>query len=221
MEREGEYLQRRREAFNSILRKILETTRVDCNKGCAYCCYGVTLWLRKVEAQTLVEFMNCLPLKERKRLAVRLREYEKTYREEAKRNGYAYEGPLDEEDLQLEKLSLIGGLAMNEVPCPFLREDSTCSVYDARPDMCRLMVSPSKELCKKDWENPLSLIWRKDIAPFVEEIRSRFRSQWSLHLLRLRREFPDLEADKMENKVAFIGYWIRFDPVRKVFKLRT
>ncbi len=30
-----------------------------------------------------------------------------------------------------------GELTMNNVPCPFLNEDNTCSIYEVRPETCR------------------------------------------------------------------------------------
>ncbi len=220
MSSEHSYVQERLKVREGILRTILEEVPVACSKGCVYCCYGVTLWLKRPEALVLVEYLNGLSLKERKRVAKKLKEYERIYRQEAQKVGYDPPSPLPETALNTEKLGLIGGLGMNDVPCPFLSEDRTCAVYEARPDMCRLMLFRDSEVCRADWEDPMRLIWQREIAPFVERIRERFASKWSLAVIKLQKKYPELDLKSLEEEVGFITHWIRFDPVKKLFRFR-
>ncbi|NPA40662.1 MAG: hypothetical protein GXO18_00095 [Aquificae bacterium] len=221
MEPKLEYAKERVRVLEKILKDVIEGVPVDCSKGCAYCCYGVTLWIKEPEAVLLVDYLNSLPLKERKEIAKRLKKYGRIYQEEARRVGYLPSSPIPEERLDVDRLGLIGGLGMNEVPCPFLKEDKSCSVYEARPGMCRLTLFRDKEVCRRDWENPLGFVWKNEIAPFIEEIRGRFYARWKLALVELGRRFPELDTESLEERVGFITYWLRFDPVKKVFKLKA
>ena len=213
------YARERASLLKEILEEVTEKIKVDCHKGCVYCCYGVTLWIKRAEALLLTDFLNSLPLKERKNLWDRIKKYARLYEEEARRVGYLPTHPIREEELDVEKLGVIGGLGMNEVPCPFLNESGECVVYEARPDMCRLMVYEDSSLCKKDWENPLAFVWKNEIAPFVEGVKKEFYARWKLRRAELADRFPDVDIDKMEEEVGFITHLIRFDPVKKVFKL--
>jgi len=219
MDFEKTYARERASLIEELLREIIENTKIDCHKGCVYCCYGVTLWIKRAEAVLLVDFLNRLPLRDRKEIWSNLKKYATLYEEEAKRVGYMPQSPVKEEKLDIEKLGVIGGLGMNEVPCPFLKESGECRVYEARPDMCRLMVYKDSSLCKRDWESPLSFVWKNEIAPFVEGIREKFHSRWMLRKASLSEKFPEIDIASMEDEVGFITHLVRFDPVKKIFKL--
>lgn len=220
MPSESEYAEERSRLFEETLKKATEGVKIDCRRGCTYCCYGVTLWIKRVEAVLMVDFLNRLPLKERKEIWHRIKNYAKLYEEEAKRVGYVPGFPIKEEDLDIEKLGVIGGLGMNEVPCPFLEEcTGVCLIYEARPDMCRLMLYENSSVCKRDWENPLGFLWKREIAPFMDDIKARFFPRWKLKRGELSKKFPSLEQEKLEGEVGFVTHFIRFDPVRKVFKV--
>jgi len=217
-----EYAKERRRLFDLVLREVTRGMRTGCTKGCTYCCYGVTLWIRRVEALSILELLNRLPIRERKEIAGRLRAYGRVYREEARRAGYDPPSPLTEDALDVGKLELIGGLGMNEIPCPFLNTAAgECSIYEVRPDMCRLMAYSDAELCRRDWENPLGFLWKREIAPFVESLRESFLPRWRLKLLELQKSFPDVDPSRWEGDIGFLTYWIRFDPVRKRFTDRV
>ncbi len=216
-----EYVKERARLMDLVLGEVTEELSVGCSRGCAYCCYGVTLWIRRSEALLILDFLNRLPLRKRKVFRDRLRAYERVYREEAERVGYSPEPPLREGELDLGKLELIGGLGMNEVPCPFLEESGECGIYAVRPDMCRIMAYRDAEACRRDWENPLSLVWKSEIAPFVEEIREKFYSRWRLRLPELGRRFPGVDPDRWEGDIGFVTYWLRFDLVKKRFSDRV
>ncbi|WP_457601145.1 YkgJ family cysteine cluster protein [Hydrogenivirga sp.] len=217
---ESEYSKRRAELVDKLLGELRTEFRIACGRGCVYCCYGVTLWIKRAEAVLLINFLNSLPLKERKALWRKIKDYAKLYEEEARRVGYTPSSPLREEDLDTDRLGVIGGLHMNEVPCPFLdTERGECLVYEARPDMCRLMLFEDREVCRRDWENPLSFVWQREIAPFLERVKSRFYPRWNMERAKLGREFPRVKTERLEEEVGFITHLIKFDPVKKVFKL--
>ncbi len=199
-----------------ILEEIKKDLSVACEKGCVYCCYGVTLWVRLSEARCIVSFANELPIKRRKELSNRLGRYHRIYKKESQQAGYTPEPVVKEGELDIEKLSMIGSLGMNEVPCPFLNTQSgECEIYEARPLMCRLTMSKDKELCKKDWENPISFTWKNEVEPFIDRIKQRFFPRWSIELTRIGADPEE------ETTMVFLPAIMRLDPLKKVFKLRA
>ena len=208
-------------AIDSVVEELASEIRIDCAKGCAYCCYGVPLWVRAVELYHLLDALNSLSIKERKTIARRLREYEREYEESARMQGYLPQSPIREEELDINRLGAICGLGMNEVPCPFLNsEDSSCMVYEARPSMCRLTLFSDREVCRKDWENPIAFIWKNEIEPFQRKLREKFLQRWKEHLKALQNEYPDLDISALERTFYFLPAHLSFDPVKKRFRLR-
>ncbi len=211
----------RAEIIDKIISDITSDLRIDCGEGCVYCCYGVPLWIRLVEAYHILHALNKLPIKERKEIASRLRVYRKEYEISAEREGYRPESPTYEERLDVERLGLVCGLGMNEIPCPFLSEEGRCKVYKARPSMCRLTLFSDRNVCRRDWENPLSFIWSREIAPFIEEVKGRFQKRWSAELKRLQEKYPDLDILRLEKEMIFLPYHLSLDPLKKTFKLKV
>ena len=221
MERLLSFARERAEAIDALISEITSGIRIDCGEGCAYCCYGVPLWVRMVELYHLFDALNRLPAKGRRKIATRLRNYEKEYSYLARIQGYLPESPLEDRVLDVERLGAICGLGMNEIPCPFLSEEKSCMVYEARPSMCRLTLFPDRRVCGKDWENPLAFIWKNEIAPFIERLREKFYPRWKMELDRLRRSYPDLDLSRLEREMVFLPKHFRFDPVRGAFRLRV
>jgi len=211
----------RAKLIDSILSEIAQDLKIDCGRGCTYCCYGVPLWVKTIEAIHLLEALNGLPLKDRKIAASRLRDYEKEYTRIAQMQGYTPRSPIQEEALDVEKLGLVCGLGMNETPCPFLWEDGSCRVYEARPSMCRLTLFHDREVCRRDWENPLAFVWKNEIAPFTEGIKRKFYRRWNSALRELQAKYPDLDLVRLESEILFLPRHLKFDPVKKVFRLRA
>ena len=221
MDRLLSFAEDRARVIDSIISEITSDLRLGCGKGCTYCCYGVPLWVRTVEAFHLLEALNKLPIKDRRVIASRLRRYEREYLEAAQAQGYMPESPVPEEALDVDKLGLICGLGMNEVPCPFLSEDGSCSVYEARPSMCRLTLFSDREVCRRDWENPLAFVWKSEIAPFIDRIKGEFHRRWNVELKKLQGIYPELNLSRLEGEMLFLPKHLRFDPVGKVFRLKA
>ncbi len=210
-----ELISERQRAVERVLAKTLSGEKLDCRRGCFYCCYGVTLWGTKLEVLHLVRELNRLDLKTRKAVSLRIKRYLKLYYEAYSHLGTDNPyGPAGREDLSAEVMGKIGTIYLNEEPCPFLEEKKgECRVYEARPLMCRLTVFTDSRVCKKDWENPLSGIWFREIRPFVDGVREKFFSSWKIEALRL-----GIKED--EDALYFIPAFIYFDPVRKRFRFR-
>lgn len=91
---------------------------LSCRAGCAGCCQ-VTLSVSAVEAQAIAEHLASLPPAERQRLRRRGRA--------ALRAEAAAESSVETE---------------RQRPCVMLRRDGTCSIYAARPLVCRSQGLP-------------------------------------------------------------------------------
>jgi len=220
MDRLLSFARERAKAIDSLISETAGSLKVDCGKGCTYCCYGVPLWVRGVEIYLLLDALNGLPVRQRKEIASRLKGYERDYRESASQQGYLVEGPLPEDQLDVDKLGLVCGLGMNEIPCPFLSEDGLCRIYDARPSMCRLTLFYDREVCRKDWENPIAFIWKNEIEPFQRKVKEEFLARWRWRVRELAKEYPDLDVESLEGTCYFVPRHLSFDPVKRVFKLR-
>ncbi len=216
------FADKRGKSMDALIAEISSKEKIDCGKGCAYCCYGVPLWVRAVELYHLLDALNSLSIRERRAIAKRLREYEREYRDSARVQGYLPESPAEEGSLDVERLGAICGLGMNDVPCPFLDlEDSSCMVYGARPSMCRLTLFSDREVCRKDWENPIAFIWKNEIEPFQRRLKEKFLKRWEESLKRLGSEYLELDVYALEKTLYFLPSHLSFDPVKKRFKLRA
>ncbi len=183
--------------LDRLIEDAVKEKRVACEKGCYFCCLGVVLLLSKAEITLLAEFLNSLPLKERKKLGSRFRKYVKVCVDTFKEvGGYSF-----------DKIPLVSSLYINELPCPFL-EEGECKVYPVRPAMCRLTLSENKQACEKDWKDPLSMTWSREVLPFIEEVKSRVFPRWSF------------SQEILEN-TSFIGDVLTYDPFKKIFLLRV
>ena len=218
-DRELAYALERAKILEELISSELEKRSVACHEGCPYCCYGVTLWITRAEALLISYYLNSLPLKKRKELYKRLKDYAKAYRKEARNFSLMEEGPVHKEELDTEALGKISALGLKDVPCPFLNAKAlSCEIYPARPDMCRFTVYSDDKVCKQDWEDPLRFLWRDKILPFIEEVKESLSPKLNLRLTMLRSRYGDLDLFSLEETVAFITRWIRFDPVRKSFR---
>lgn len=172
------YALERAKILEDLISSELEKRSIACHKGCPYCCYGVTLWITQAEALLISHYLNSLPLKKRKKLYKRLKDYVKAYREEARNFGLREERPVPKEKLDMETLGKVSALGLKDVPCPFLNTETlSCEIYPARPDMCRFTVYSDDKVCKQDWEDPLRFLWRDKILPFIEDRNRRNKGE--------------------------------------------
>lgn len=113
-----------KEIFVSQLKQVDgEEKKIDCKNGCYHCC-GLTVKVVTPELYVLLEFLIKTQSKnELKQIATKLEEYKIRF---------------DNCTARSEKLS---------VPCSFLVNGS-CSIYEARPFMCRAWNSTDVEKCK-------------------------------------------------------------------------
>ncbi len=221
MDRILSFARERAELIDLILSELTSEVKIDCGKGCTYCCYGVPLWVRGVEIFQILDALNNLTIKERREIASRLRDYHKDYLSSAGMQGYNPESPLREAELDIDKLGVVCGLGMNEVPCPFLNTgEGTCKIYYARPSMCRLTVFSDREVCRKDWENPIAFIWKNEIEPFQRNIKEKFFRRWRECLEELEEKYSDIGVRELEDTIYFLPVHLSFDPVKKRFKVR-
>ena len=210
-------LTRRRDA---LISEILKEFDIACGEGCAFCCYGVPLWVKLPEALLITEALNELPIKDRKSIHSRLRKYARAYEQGAKNVGYAPDSPIHESELDRDRVSLICGLEIKDIPCPLLGEESLCQVYGARPLMCRLTVFKDRNICEKDWREPLSFLWKNEIEPFIGRVKEEFFRKWSREERELRDIFSDLPLESLESLLFFLPSHLRFDPIKKSFKFK-
>jgi len=55
----------------------------------------------------------------------------------------------------------------------------------------------------------------------VDRLKERFFRSWRLKLSDLQRNYPELDFGKLEGEFLFLGEAIRFDPVKKIFKINV
>ncbi len=215
------YAQERLRRADALIDEITKEKEIACGKGCNFCCFGVPLWVKPPEALQIAHTLNKLPIRERKEIASRLSAYRREYREQSRSAGYEPASPIREEELNVEKLGIVCGLGMNDVPCPFLDQESgSCRVYEARPLMCRLTLYRDRGICEEDWKNPISFLWKKEISPFIEGIKTEFHKKWSAELRKMEENFPQLDIAYLEGYVLLLPEHLRFDPIRKSFRLK-
>jgi Fe-S-cluster containining protein len=105
------------ETFPISLQK--EGVNIDCQEGCAYCCYGWEVKGNIAEIIVLINSLNSLKLEIRKEIFQKIKEY-----------------PKNSQNLE-------------NIPCPLLDlENNLCMVYNSRPFVCRLYVSEDVKKCK-------------------------------------------------------------------------
>jgi Fe-S-cluster containining protein len=109
---------------------------LPCKRGCSDCCYGPfdisaadTLLLREGLALLPEEIRS--PIRSRgRKLLERLRQLEPEWG-----------APWDLREIETDRFDEITELLAEE-PCPLLSEEGSCSVYEHRPLICRVMGLP-------------------------------------------------------------------------------
>ena len=137
---------------------------VPCRKGCTSCCNHL-ICLSVPEAFRLMEEMNKMPSRQRKRIEQSCRTIVRKVEKRLPKTDYLSELTLAElSDYYLQLRELLGWYFKERIPCPLLC-DSLCTIYEQRPVVCREhMVIGSDSPCqvgcagqKDKIESPISI----------------------------------------------------------------
>jgi len=121
--------------INSLLESFIkrchqENRRVDCGKGCSWCCKQSVLIL-PYEALCMMNYLEeSVDAKSKKKIHMQISD----------KNRVTAHMKV-QEFLQFKS------------PCPMLNEDS-CMIYPARPMACRIYLSSDVESCRHEYHNP-------------------------------------------------------------------
>lgn len=115
-------------SFSACSDELVSGLKVECRKGCAWCCH------QNVEV-TIPEAIW---------IAV-----------ETGHSSDPRGAPIDRAAERWANLDDIARAKTGE-PCPFLREDHACSIYDIRPIACRAFLSPDAAGCRAAYEKAVT-----------------------------------------------------------------
>ncbi len=104
--------------------------KVECRKGCSWCCHQ-PIFATSHEILFIWEFMKLNFNKEEIKAVL-----------QSAFNNYQQRGKMDEQELLSSKM-----------PCPLMKHGS-CSIYPARPIVCRIYMSMSEASCKTFYNEP-------------------------------------------------------------------
>lgn len=114
---------------------LAANTRLDCKRGCSYCCH-YRVMVTATEAFVLAEAVQTrLEAGQRSQVTEKLR---------ANRAATARMTPSEHE--------------ATNIACAFLADDGTCGVYDVRPLACRKHHSAAVATCEKTFVDPSSTL---------------------------------------------------------------
>jgi Fe-S-cluster containining protein len=120
-----------------------DVSTLACRAGCMWCCY-YSVDVRAVEAFAILDFVERTFTPEQKARVF----------DEVRANSAALKDMNDIERMQ------------RNVKCPLLQE-GRCSIYAARPQMCRNYHATSAIGCQLSYENPADLDIDPEFAPYV------------------------------------------------------
>lgn len=126
-----------------------EGRTVSCKPGCAACCRQL-IPIPPAEAYAIRAMVDGLP--EPRRSAVRARFDDAARRIDAWEHGPSLAAPVWDDDHEHFRMLALAYYALG-IPCPFLDDAETCSIYSERPLVCRefLVTSPA-ENCERPGE---------------------------------------------------------------------
>ena len=167
--------------FQEIATNYLELSteplkgRVQCKEGCSNCCSHSPQSVEPFESLAL--YIHLRGREDFSSLIIKLFEREQSLNRIIDNSlVFTHEGNSNEEDF--EDLWLHKYFELN-IPCPFLKNNS-CSVYEHRPQTCRLFMSISEpQYCLPDAvhspENQSFLAYLPDEVEFqLEKLNSKF-----------------------------------------------
>jgi Fe-S-cluster containining protein len=120
--------------FDEEVSEFIKGKSLACEKNCSDCCKNVPLLISYPEIDYIVEELNKLNNVQKKNIAKNIKQLDKKYTVPA------------EQIKSMEDIQNSRAMQMN-YRCPFLLGDS-CSIYNARPMLCRGYMSTDKSLCK-------------------------------------------------------------------------
>ncbi len=135
-----------REARNSAYELDLELSSVEkvCREGCDHCCYQTT-WVNSWEAEEISRYVIEKMSDDTKSIVKNQMENWHKWFDSVSRKS-TRESPLTFYEVRQLDISA----AENHIPCPYLI-DNKCSIYKARPFMCRThIVKKSPEQCREE-----------------------------------------------------------------------
>ncbi len=108
-----------------------ENSRIDCKKSCNWCCYQSVLSVPH-EMYYLIRYLN------------------KHFDEPEREGFYTKLRQRNEQTIHLEEKDFLS----LKSACPFLSNNGTCSVYEARPLSCRIYLSADVNSCIAQYNKP-------------------------------------------------------------------
>lgn len=123
---------------------------VDCKKGCSFCCHS-RVQITHVELKMMETYIRMKKGKS----------YMDNLMRKAKSNLKKFKGLGPKKTLYLR------------LPCPLLSKEGECSIYHARPLMCRSFFSTSVQACEaahKDPEADIVIPYMTGPKKFAEEL---------------------------------------------------
>lgn len=146
-----------------------------CKKGCDACCSqffeiseGESIYILRYLATQTVDFQKNAKSKIEEMYHRFLTEYPKfyaTYFENSESEAFDYEAYFDDST----RFTI-------RIPCPFVSSDGACSIYDARPMICRTTGSAFTtlddcgDICEIIPSSLLAQKWQADLSHFQEDI---------------------------------------------------
>jgi Fe-S-cluster containining protein len=125
--------------------------KVSCRTGCAACCRQMVP-ITEDEARRLRDLVERLPEPRRSTIKARFEEANRRLAEAGLLDDLRRPGLLSSE----EGRALGRAYFAQQIPCPFLEEES-CSIYSDRPLICReYLVTTPAELCANPWDNKIA-----------------------------------------------------------------
>ncbi len=120
--------------FDRNLQKYGE--KIQCRRGCSQCCsqiFNITL----IDGEVIKDYMKTLPFEKQSKLKRKAEDYVEKKNSIHPEAGNAFKGSSDEFSVK------------PRIPCPALGDEGECTIYEARPVICRRFGIPIY-----DYKNP-------------------------------------------------------------------
>jgi Fe-S-cluster containining protein len=136
---------------DDLVRRVIRSVedaggRITCSKGCGACCSSFLVPMTVPEAMRLVEDLQALPQRERRRLEPLLLQAEKKLADSDLAGQMASLDPNDPASTVQQRELAGKWWSENRFPCPMLAGNS-CGLYRSRPIPCREFLALSDPKC--------------------------------------------------------------------------